>query len=126
MLRYRLRPEQTKWPAPRPAGALADFVLLLSPYAPHIAEELWARLGHDGSLAYVPWPAVDESLLVQSTVQLPVQVGHKFPFAVIRMRRSCSLRSCVCSWVVAACAHTCCESNQFGAADAARLQLLSA
>ena len=79
MLRSRLLPKQTKWPAPRPAAALADFVLLLSPYAPHVAEELWARLGHDGSITYVPWPAVDESLLVQSTVQLPVQVGQKFP-----------------------------------------------
>ena len=75
-LRSRLRREQTKWPAPRPSAALADFVLLLSPYAPHIAEELWGRLGHDGSITYVPWPAVDESLLVQSTVQLPVQVRH--------------------------------------------------
>ena len=49
-------------------------MLLLSPYAPHIAEELWARLGHDGSITYAPWPAVDESLLVQNTVKLPVQV----------------------------------------------------
>lgn len=65
---------QTKWSAPRPAGALRDFVLLLSPYAPHIAEELWSRLGHAGSLSYEPWPAADEALLVENTVKLPVQV----------------------------------------------------
>ena len=87
-------------------------MLLLSPYAPHIAEELWARLGHDGSLAYAPWPAVDESLLVQSTVQLPVQVGHTFSFPVDGICRSCSLRSCACSLVAAACVHTCCKSNE--------------
>jgi leucyl-tRNA synthetase len=49
-------------------------VLLLAPYAPHIAEELWSRLGHSSSLAYAPWPVADESLLVVDTVNLPVQV----------------------------------------------------
>lgn len=53
-----------KWPN-RPRAALEPFVLLLSPYAPHVAEELWSRLGHSTSLAYAQWPAVDESLLVQ-------------------------------------------------------------
>ncbi len=64
----------TKWPAPRPVAALSDFVLLLSPYAPHIAEELWQRLGHEQTLAYEAWPAADEALLVETTVKLPVQV----------------------------------------------------
>jgi hypothetical protein len=59
----------------RPRAALEPFVLLLAPYAPHLAEELWARLGHSSSLAYEPWPEADESLLVVDTINLPVQVG---------------------------------------------------
>lgn len=50
------------------------FILLLAPYAPHVAEELWSRAGHTASLTYEPWPQVDESLLVVDTVNLPVQV----------------------------------------------------
>jgi len=53
-----------KWPN-RPRAALEPFVLLLAPYAPHIAEELWSRLGHGESLTYAQWPAYDEALLVQ-------------------------------------------------------------
>ena len=53
------------------------FVLLLAPFAPHLAEELWQRLGHDQSLAYEPWPTCDESLLVEETVELPVQINGK-------------------------------------------------
>lgn len=53
---------------------LQDFVVLLSPYAPHIAEELWQQLGHSGSIAYQPWPVHDPALLVETTVALPVQV----------------------------------------------------
>jgi leucyl-tRNA synthetase len=49
-------------------------VLLLSPYAPHLAEELWSRMGHSSSLAYEAWPQADESLLVVDTIKLPVQV----------------------------------------------------
>jgi len=66
----------TKWEN-RPEAALREFVLLLAPYAPHIAEELWAKMGAEESLAYADWPALDESLLVQDTVKLPVQVGGK-------------------------------------------------
>lgn len=53
-------------------------MLLLSPYAPHLAEELWSRMGHSSSLAYEPWPEADESLLVVDAVKLPVQVGCFF------------------------------------------------
>lgn len=53
-------------------------VLLTAPIAPHIAEELWKRLGHDTSLAYEPFPEVtDESLLVDDTVTCVVQVMGK-------------------------------------------------
>ncbi|HOZ45248.1 MAG TPA: leucine--tRNA ligase [Candidatus Hydrogenedentes bacterium] len=53
------------------------FVLVLSPFAPHIAEELWQRLGHEGSLAYEPWPSYDEAMLVEDTIEIPVQVNGK-------------------------------------------------
>jgi leucyl-tRNA synthetase len=61
--------------APR---ALAEpLVLMLAPLAPHIAEEMWARLGHAGSLAWEPFPVADEALLVDDTVEVPVQVNGK-------------------------------------------------
>ncbi len=53
------------------------FVLILSPLAPHLAEELWQRLGHDNSLAYERWPGYDEALLTEDTVELAVQVNGK-------------------------------------------------
>ena len=52
-------------------------VLMLAPLTPHVAEELWARLGHDTSLAYEPFPAADPALLVEDTVELPVQINGK-------------------------------------------------
>jgi leucyl-tRNA synthetase len=61
----------------RPRGVLEPFVLLLSPFAPHMAEELWQALGHRKTLAYEPWPRYDESLLVESTLELPVQINGK-------------------------------------------------
>jgi leucyl-tRNA synthetase len=61
----------------RPRGAMEQFVLLLSPYAPHIAEELWQLLGHKESLAYEPWPTYDESLTVDASVEIPVQIKGK-------------------------------------------------
>ncbi|MFP4499525.1 MAG: leucine--tRNA ligase [Candidatus Hydrogenedentota bacterium] len=53
------------------------FVLTLAPFAPHMAEELWERLGHNDTLAYEPWPEVDASLLVEDTLEVPVQVMGK-------------------------------------------------
>jgi leucyl-tRNA synthetase len=61
----------------RPRKALEPFVLLLSPFAPHMAEELWQALGYRKTLAYEPWPRYDESLLVESTLELPVQINGK-------------------------------------------------
>jgi leucyl-tRNA synthetase len=55
----------------------ATFAQLLQPYAPHFAEELWSRLGHGSSLTHVPWPTWDESLLVEETYKLAVQVMGK-------------------------------------------------
>jgi leucyl-tRNA synthetase len=61
----------------RPRECMEPFVLLLSPFAPHIAEELWLALGHGDTLAYAPWPKYDESLLAESTIELPVQINGK-------------------------------------------------
>jgi leucyl-tRNA synthetase len=61
----------------RPRQLLEPFVLLLSPFAPHIAEELWRRLGHDATLAYEPWPEYDPAMLRRSTVEVVVQVNGK-------------------------------------------------
>jgi leucyl-tRNA synthetase len=58
-------------------GWAEAFVLVLSPFAPHIAEELWQSLGHEDTLSYHPWPTHDESLLVEDTVEIPVQVNGK-------------------------------------------------
>ncbi|MGI8677312.1 MAG: leucine--tRNA ligase [Jatrophihabitans sp.] len=54
-----------------------SLVLMLAPLAPHIAEELWSKLGHRTSLAWAEFPVVDESLLVDETVEIPVQIKGK-------------------------------------------------
>jgi leucyl-tRNA synthetase len=61
----------------RPHSVMQSFVLLLAPYAPHLAEELWELLGAEGTLAYEPWPEFDESLLVESTIEIPIQIKGK-------------------------------------------------
>ncbi len=60
---------------PRPLAE--QLVLLLSPFAPHLAEELWQRLGHSDSLAYVGWPDYDPALLREDTRTIPVQINGK-------------------------------------------------
>jgi len=62
-----------KWDA-LPRGIAEPFVLLLSPFAPHLSEELWTRLGHGGSLAYEDWPEYEEALLQREVVEMAVQV----------------------------------------------------
>ncbi len=61
----------------RPRAVLEPFVLLLAPYAPHIAEELWAILGHGSTLAYEPWPSYDPELVKADSIEVPVQVNGK-------------------------------------------------
>lgn len=63
--------------SPRPKAALRTLLVLLSPFAPHLAEELWNRLGFEGAASAQPWPAYDESLLVESEVEVVVQVNGK-------------------------------------------------
>ena len=60
-----------------PRDVMSTFVQILAPYAPHLAEELWERMGNDESLAFHPWPQVDESALAEDTVTLAIQVRGK-------------------------------------------------
>jgi leucyl-tRNA synthetase len=61
----------------RPRAALEPLVLLLSPFAPHLAEELWSALGHEKTLAYEPWPAFDPALTKEDEIEVPVQINGK-------------------------------------------------
>jgi leucyl-tRNA synthetase len=61
----------------RPRSALETLVLLLAPFAPHLAEESWSALGHARTLAYEPWPTYDEALTRADEVVVPVQVNGK-------------------------------------------------
>ena len=54
-----------------------SFALILSPFAPHIAEELWSRMGHQKTLAFVAWPIFDSKLVVDDTITLSIQVNGK-------------------------------------------------
>jgi leucyl-tRNA synthetase len=69
--------------AVRPKVAMERFVLLLAPYAPHIAEELWQVLGHGPTLAYAPWPEFDEALTRDNTIEIPVQILGKLRSKVL-------------------------------------------
>ena len=61
----------------KPVSVLRDFLVLLHPFAPHLAEELWARLPNSQNLAYSVWPKFDPALLVESEMEIPVQVNGK-------------------------------------------------
>jgi leucyl-tRNA synthetase len=67
----------TAYPDGPPREVAEPLVLLIAPLAPHIAEELWERLGHDRSLAYEPFPEADPAYLEEATVTVPVQVNGK-------------------------------------------------
>jgi leucyl-tRNA synthetase len=60
-----------------PRAVAEPLVLMLAPLAPHAAEELWSRLGHPDSLAWADFPVADPALLVDDTVEVPVQVNGK-------------------------------------------------
>jgi leucyl-tRNA synthetase len=69
--------------ATRPRESLEKFVLLLSPYAPHIAEELWQLLGHSNTLAYEAWPVAEERWTRDEEVEVPVQILGKLRGKVV-------------------------------------------
>lgn len=60
-----------------PKAAAENFVQMLSPLAPHLAEELWERIGHTDTITYEPWPTYDEAWTVESEVEIVVQVNGK-------------------------------------------------
>ncbi len=60
-----------------PTRWFEQFVVILAPFAPHVAEELWERLGHTESLTYAPWPAFDDSKLARAVMTIAVQVSGK-------------------------------------------------
>ncbi|HEX8916220.1 MAG TPA: class I tRNA ligase family protein, partial [Humisphaera sp.] len=60
-----------------PRELAENFTLMLAPFAPHMAEEVWQRLGHHRSLSNRPWPTYDPAKLVESSMELPVQVNGK-------------------------------------------------
>ena len=62
---------------PRPRSCIQLLLHVLNPFAPHITEELWQRLGGEGTLAHRPWPAYDPALLIEDEVEMPVQVNGK-------------------------------------------------
>ncbi|WP_424399002.1 leucine--tRNA ligase [Mycobacterium uberis] len=66
-----------------PRAAVEPLVLMLAPLAPHLAEELWLRLGYTTSLAHGPFPEVDLAYLVDDTVEYPVQVNGKIRSRVV-------------------------------------------
>ncbi len=61
----------------RPREAVDIFCRLLAPYAPHFAEEIWQKLGHEGSISSAPFPVADERFLVDESIEVPVQINGK-------------------------------------------------
>lgn len=66
----------------RSRAVLEPLVILLAPFAPHIAEELWHRLGHDTSVTVAPWPEYDEKYLVEDSVKYPVSFNGKVRYTL--------------------------------------------
>ena len=69
--------EASNWDL-RPVSILKDFLLLLAPFAPHIAEELYSKTNDtENTIAYCPWPIFNEEFLVESSIEMAVQVNGK-------------------------------------------------
>lgn len=67
----------------RPKSVVMDFVKVLSPFAPHICEELWQKLAAADQLAYHPWPEYDEQLVKEKEIELAVQVLGKIKDKIV-------------------------------------------
>jgi leucyl-tRNA synthetase len=68
---------QNKMPAPFLADVQRNLVLLLAPFAPYLAHELWEMLGEQGSLLRAPWPKYDAELAKEEELEIPVQINGK-------------------------------------------------
>jgi leucyl-tRNA synthetase len=66
-----------------PKSAVEQLVLILSPFAPHIAEELWQKLGHSKTLAYESWPKFDPELVKEAEIELAIQVNGKIKDKIV-------------------------------------------
>jgi leucyl-tRNA synthetase len=64
-------------------AVVEQFVLILSPFAPHIAEELWQKLGHNETLAYENWPKFDAELVKEAEIELAIQVNGKIKDRIV-------------------------------------------
>jgi leucyl-tRNA synthetase len=62
---------------------IGRFALVLSPFAPHIAEELWSRLGYQGLAMHQSWPTFDQTMLIADSIEIPVQIAGKVRGRVI-------------------------------------------
>jgi leucyl-tRNA synthetase len=60
-----------------PREVIEPMLLMMAPLTPHLTEELWSRLGHDHTLTYEPFPEPDPALLVEDSIELPVQINGK-------------------------------------------------
>jgi len=78
-----LKAKAAFWGTPVWDEAISTLLLLLAPAAPHITEELWARLGKPYSIHTQPWPTWDEAMLAQDTIELPVQINGKLRGKVV-------------------------------------------
>jgi leucyl-tRNA synthetase len=77
-----------------PLRVIKSFILLLSPFAPHLGEELWRKAGGNSSLAYEPWPEYDPELTVRDTVTIAVQVNGKLR-STVEVSGNISKKSCL-------------------------------
>ena len=71
------------YPDGAPRAAVEPIAVMVAPVAPHIAEELWTRLGHEGTITFVQFPSFDEKYLVDDEIELPVQVNGKVKSRVL-------------------------------------------
>ena len=69
--------QKSKASTPTKRDAAKTLAQLMSPFTPHLAEEVWAMLGGTGLIANAPWPIADESLLIEDTVTMPIQINGK-------------------------------------------------
>ncbi len=66
-----------------PKTAIEQFLLILSPFSPHIAEELWQKLGHSKTLTYENWPGFDSELIKEAQIELAIQVNGKIKDKIV-------------------------------------------